>query len=168
MVSQMSLSAAALWGFLGAAAIELWDLYGAIHRVKGLPWQFEGEVGFGPYLVSVVLRVLLGVGVAVAFVASGQVTGPVGAVAVGIAAPKVLEQLARHSVDRTTSEQRREREEEISSEAERLGEARKNLVSQSTPHGVSDDVVEILAERRRELAGDLLVVRPSGEEGAAS
>jgi hypothetical protein len=98
MVSQMSLPAAALWGFTGAAAIEAWDLYGAIHRVKGFPWKFDGEVTLGPYLVSVVLRVLLGIGMALAFVASGQAAGPVGVVAIGIAAPKLLEQLARQAV----------------------------------------------------------------------
>jgi hypothetical protein len=98
MVSQMSLWAAALWGFMGASAIEAWDLYGAIHRVKGFPWKYDGEVTLGPYLVSVVLRVLLGIGMAIAFVASGQAAGPVGAVAIGIAAPKLLEQLARQAV----------------------------------------------------------------------
>ena len=104
MVSQMSMWAAALWGFMGAAAIEAWDLYGAIHRVKGFPWKFDGEVTLAPYLVSVVLRVLLGVGMAIAFVASGQAAGPVGAVAIGIAAPKLLEQLARQAVSQTTAD----------------------------------------------------------------
>ena len=104
MISQMSPWAAALWGFIGAAAIEAWDLYGAIHRVKGFPWKFEGEVPLAPYLVSVVLRVLLGVGMAVAFVASGQAGGPVGAVAIGIAAPKLLEQLARQAVPRMAAD----------------------------------------------------------------
>ncbi len=103
MVSQMSPMAAALWGFMGAAAIEAWDLYGAIHRVKGFPWKFDGEVTLAPYLVSVVLRVLLGVGMAVAFVASGQADGPVGVVAIGIAAPKLLEQLARQAVTPTSA-----------------------------------------------------------------
>jgi hypothetical protein len=55
-------------------------------------------VAFVPYLVSVVLRVLLGVGMATAFVASGQADGPVAVVAIGIAAPKLLEQLARQAV----------------------------------------------------------------------
>jgi hypothetical protein len=95
MISPMSLWAAALWGLIGASAIEAWDLYSAIHRVKGFPWKFAGEVALAPYLVSVALRVLLGVGMAIAFVASGQAAGPVGAVAIGIAAPKLLEQLAR-------------------------------------------------------------------------
>ena len=104
MASQMSLWAAALWGFVGVAAIKAWDLYGAIHRVKGFPWKFDGEVALAPYLVSVLLRVLLGVGMAVAFVASGQAAGPVGAVAIGIAAPKLLEQLARQAVSQTPAD----------------------------------------------------------------
>jgi hypothetical protein len=104
MVSQMSLPEAALWGFVGAAAIEAWDLYSAIHRVKGFPWKLDGEVALGPYLVSVVLRVLLGIGVALAFVASGQAGGPVGVVAIGIAAPKLLETLARQAVSQAAAD----------------------------------------------------------------
>jgi hypothetical protein len=104
VISPMGLWAAALWGFMGAGAIEAWDLYGAIHRVKGFPWMMPGEVAFVPYMVSVVLRVLLGVGMAIAFVALGQADGPVGVVAIGIAAPKLLEQLARHAVSQAASE----------------------------------------------------------------
>jgi hypothetical protein len=102
MFSPMSLWVAAVWGLVGAGAIEAWDLYGAIHRVKGFPWTVKGEVALTPYLVSVVLRVLLGVGMATAFVASGQADGPVGVVAIGIAAPKLLEQLARQAVTQAT------------------------------------------------------------------
>jgi hypothetical protein len=104
MISEMSWWAAALWGFMGAAAIEAWDLYGAIHRVKGFPWKVDGEVAFAPYLVSVLLRIFLGVGMAVAFVASGQANGPVGVVAIGIAAPKLLEQLARQAISQTAAD----------------------------------------------------------------
>jgi hypothetical protein len=104
MMSHMSLWTAALWGLIGAAAIEAWDLYGAIHRVKGFPWDFAGEVALVPYLVSVALRVLLGVGMAIAFVASGQADGPVGVVAIGIAAPKLLEQLARHAASQVPAD----------------------------------------------------------------
>jgi hypothetical protein len=89
---------------MGAGAIEVWDLYGAIHRVKGFPWNVPDEVAFVPYLVSVFLRVILGVGMAIAFVASGQADGPVGVVAIGIAAPKLLEQLARQAVSQAASE----------------------------------------------------------------
>ena len=41
---------------------------------------------------------------AVAFVASGQAAGPVGAVAIGIAAPKLLEQLARQAVSQAAAD----------------------------------------------------------------
>ena len=98
MITPMSLYAAASWGLIGAGAIEAWDLYGAIHRVRGFPWNKPGEVAVAPFLVAVVLRLLLGAGMATAFVSSGQAAGPVGALAVGIAAPKLLEQLARHTI----------------------------------------------------------------------
>jgi hypothetical protein len=104
VISPMGLWAAAIWGFMGAGAIEAWDLYGAIHRVKGFPWRMPDEVAFAPYLVSVFIRVLLGVGMAIAFVASGQADGPVGVLAIGIAAPKLLEQLARQAVSQAASE----------------------------------------------------------------
>jgi hypothetical protein len=98
MITPMSLYAAALWGLIGAGAMEAWELYGAIHRLRGFPWNKPGEVAMAPFLVAVALRLLLGIGLATAFVASGQADGPVGALAVGIAAPKLLEQLAQHTV----------------------------------------------------------------------
>lgn len=85
---------ACVWGLLGASAIEAHQLHSAIGRVKNLPWRVQGELPLKPYLVALVLRLALGVGMAAAFGASGQAGGPVGVVAVGIAAPKVLEQLA--------------------------------------------------------------------------
>ena len=72
MITPMSLYAAASWGLIGAGAIEAWDLYGAIHRVRGFPWNKPGEVAVAPFLVAVVLRLLLGAGMATAFVSSGQ------------------------------------------------------------------------------------------------
>lgn len=85
---------ACVWGLLGASAIEAHQLHSAIGRVKNLPWKVQGELPLRPYLVALVLRLALGVGMAAAFGASGQAGGPVGVMAVGIAAPKVLEQLA--------------------------------------------------------------------------
>lgn len=90
----MSVWMACVWGLLGASAIEAHQLHSAIGRVKNLPWRVQGELPLKPYLVALVLRLALGVGMAAAFGASGQAGGPVGVVAVGIAAPKVLEQLA--------------------------------------------------------------------------
>ncbi|MFG2948319.1 hypothetical protein [Streptomyces adustus] len=94
----MTVWEACLWGVFGAGAVEALDLYGAIRRVRGYPWREKDETPLGPYLLSVVLRLALGVGVAAAFGASGQAGGPVGVVAVGIAAPKILEQIARQGL----------------------------------------------------------------------
>ena len=99
MITPMSLYAAASWGLIGAGAIEAWDLYGAIHRVRGFPWNKPGEVAVAPFLVAVVLRLLLGAGLATAFVSSGQAAGPVGALAVGIAAPKLRHTIAPPAAD---------------------------------------------------------------------
>ncbi|MFG2794033.1 hypothetical protein [Streptomyces sp. NPDC048419] len=90
----MSVWMACVWGLMGASAIEAHQLHSAIGRVKNLPWRVKGELPLKPYLVALALRLALGVGMAAAFGASGQAGGPVGVMAVGIAAPKVLEQLA--------------------------------------------------------------------------
>lgn len=82
----------------GAAFIEALDLYGAIRRIKGYPWKFEGEVPFGPYLLSIVIRLGVGAGLAVALASSGQIAGPIGGLAAGVAAPKIIEQLARRGL----------------------------------------------------------------------
>jgi len=91
----MGLVAACLWGLLGATAVEALDLYKAIRRVKGYPWRHPDEVPLGPYLLSVVIRVGLGVLAAAVCAASSQIGGPAGALAAGYAAPKLFEQLAR-------------------------------------------------------------------------
>lgn len=83
-----------MWGLLGAAAVEAHQLHSDIARVKNYPWRARGEIPLGPYLLALVIRLALGVGLAAVFGASGQAGGPVGVAAVGVAAPKVLEQLA--------------------------------------------------------------------------
>jgi hypothetical protein len=95
---------AALWGLAGAAAVEGLALYRAIQQVKGFPWRNEGEVPLSAYLASVVIRAGLGAGLAAAFGASQQVAGPLGALAVGIAAPKIVEQLLRQGLSHQTVE----------------------------------------------------------------
>ncbi len=95
---------AASWGLVGAGAVEALALYKAIHRVKEFPWRVKGEVHFHAYLASVVIRITLGAGLAAAFGASGQIAGPLGAVIVGIAAPKIVEQLLRQGVPRHVAE----------------------------------------------------------------
>lgn len=97
----MIVLAGCLWGLLGAAAVEALDLYKAIRRIGDVPWHHPGEASFGPYLLSVIIRLGLGVLAAAVCAASGQVEGPAGALAAGYAAPKVLEQLARLGINDT-------------------------------------------------------------------
>ena len=91
----MSLLVACLWGFGGAAAVELFDLYKAIRRTRTYPWRHPDEVSLGPYLLSVLIRIALGILAAGVCSASSQVAGPAGAFAAGYAAPKLFEQLGR-------------------------------------------------------------------------
>jgi hypothetical protein len=88
----MTLWIVCLWGLGGAGAIEVSELYAATRRVKNFPWRCPGEIPFGPFLFSVVLRLGLGAFAAIICAKAGPL-GPAGAVAAGIAAPKLLEQL---------------------------------------------------------------------------
>ncbi|MGW3061569.1 hypothetical protein ACWC98_37485 [Streptomyces goshikiensis] len=87
-----------LWGLLGAAMTEGLDLYTAIHTTDGWPWQKKGEPAFAPYIVAVLIRLGVGMGLTAAFAASGQVAGALAAVTVGIAAPKIIQQLAKQGL----------------------------------------------------------------------
>lgn len=89
---------ACLWGLVGSAAVEALELHRAIQRVKGFPWKMPDEVPLAPYLVAVLIRNALGTGLAAAFGSSGQIAGPLGAIAVGVAAPKIVEQLLRQGL----------------------------------------------------------------------
>jgi hypothetical protein len=121
-VNLMSFWEAGLWGFLGVLAIEAFDLYQAIRRVKNWPWKIAGEVSFGPYLISVIIRVILGAGAAAAFGASGQLTSPIGALAVGISAPLLLERLARAAtIDTAIGPNTENKYEQVGSKSPEVG-----------------------------------------------
>ena len=92
----MMLLDACLWGAAGAGAIEVSELYGAMKRIKDLPWHQEGELSLGLYLFTVMLRVGLGAFAAALCATTGPL-GTAGAVAAGIAAPKLLEELGHHA-----------------------------------------------------------------------
>jgi hypothetical protein len=85
---------AALWGLFGGFAVEGLDLITALRR-RGWPWRVEGPPEAGPvgYAVAELIRLIIGGGVAWAVAASGQITGPAGALAVGAAAPLIVERL---------------------------------------------------------------------------
>jgi hypothetical protein len=81
--------------------VEGLDLYKAIRRIHDFPWRHPDEAPLAPYLLSVIIRLALGVLAAAACAASGQIAGPGGAVAAGYAAPKIFEQLARLGMSET-------------------------------------------------------------------
>lgn len=91
----LALWEACMWGLAGATVVEASELYGAIRRIKEFPWNKKGEVPLVPYIVSVALR--LGIGVlGAAMIAMTGPLSPAGAVAAGIAGPKLFEELGRH------------------------------------------------------------------------
>jgi hypothetical protein len=85
----------ALWGFFGGFAVDGLEFAGAIRRVGDWPWRQPGEPGPLPLAASVVIRIVVAAGLAAAAGSTGQVSGPFGAVAVGVAAPLLIEQLAK-------------------------------------------------------------------------
>lgn len=101
MLGQSALGAI-FWGFLGAGATESWELYRAIHRVKDFPWKVPDEVPFRPFCIAFMIRLTIGAIVATCFVESGKAGLPMGALSIGIASPKLLEQLARNFLARST------------------------------------------------------------------
>jgi len=82
-----------LWGALGGLAVEAVEFRRAIRRTGDWPWKDPKEPRFGPFLVSVFVRVGLGSGLAIASGLTNQVSGAFGALAVGVAAPLMVEQL---------------------------------------------------------------------------
>ena len=85
----------ACWGAFGGLSVEAIQFYGAIRRNGKWPWKIKGEPGPLPLLVSVVIRVGVGLGLALAAGQTGQVSGPLGAIAVGVAAPLLIEQMSK-------------------------------------------------------------------------
>lgn len=85
----------AIWGFFGGFAVEGLEFAGAIRRTGDWPWRLPNEPGLLPFAVSVLIRLVVGAGLAVAAGSTGQISGPFGALGVGVAAPLLIEQLAR-------------------------------------------------------------------------
>ena len=94
---------AGLWGLFGSFAVEGLELYAALRRNGRWPWKSgaQRETGKAPeagpagYAIAELIRLLIGAGLAWAAVTAGQITGPLGALGVGIAAPTIIEQLAK-------------------------------------------------------------------------
>ena len=81
---------AALWGAGGSLALEVIEFCTAVRACRGWPWQKEDEPDFGPYVVSVFLRVLLGTGLASAMGKSGDICTPIACFMTGMAAPVIV------------------------------------------------------------------------------
>ena len=80
----------ALWGLFGGFAAEGLDFYRALKARGSAPWgeraSSEDPAPSG-YLIATVIRVTIGGGLALAAAESDQVSTPLAAVAVGVAAP---------------------------------------------------------------------------------
>lgn len=85
----------ALWGAFGGTAIEAIEILGASKRAKTLPWRAPGEVSAGVMMFCIVVRLGLGAGLAFVLGQAGQISGGLGAVAAGVAAPLILEQMSK-------------------------------------------------------------------------
>ncbi|RSM99528.1 hypothetical protein DMB42_42265 [Nonomuraea sp. WAC 01424] len=86
----------ALWGLGGGLAIEALDFIKAVRRVgHGWPWRYPYGPGGGPYLVSVLGRVVASAVVAGAAGASVNGMTPLVALSLGAAAPLILEKLSQ-------------------------------------------------------------------------
>lgn len=89
----MPLWECALWGLAGAAAVEGAEIFNAIRRTYELPWRHKQGPAARPFLLSVVIRLGLGVLLATVLGASAQLGGPLGAFVSGLAAPMLIEKM---------------------------------------------------------------------------
>jgi hypothetical protein len=81
----------ALWGLFGGFAVEGLDHYRALKAGGPAPWSRKGSLVH--YLVASLMRVAIGGGLALAAAESDQVSTPLTAVAIGVAAPVLIERL---------------------------------------------------------------------------
>jgi hypothetical protein len=95
---------AGMCGLFGGTAVEGMEFYTSYHRHGCLPWkrlnndetEIVPEAGLGGYIAATVIRVLVvGAGLAWLLAWAHQISGPLGAVGVGVAAPDILGYLAK-------------------------------------------------------------------------
>lgn len=91
----MTVVAYALWGLFGAGAVEGLQLNQGIRKYRRWPWRSPVEPDFAPWWTSVFVRLVIGSGLATAAGIADQVSGPFGALAIGVASPYIIEQLQR-------------------------------------------------------------------------
>jgi hypothetical protein len=91
---------AAAWGLFGGFAVSGLDLYALLRRRGCWPWQDRKgqpapDTDLPSYFTGEVIRMVVGAGLAWAAAGTGQVSGPLGAVGIGAAAPFILDHLSR-------------------------------------------------------------------------
>lgn len=87
---------AGLWGLAGGFVVDGLEFYTAVRRYGCLPWKVKGpglEAGRVAYLIAESVRMLVGGILASGAASSGQVSGPLAAIAIGVAAPLMVERL---------------------------------------------------------------------------
>ncbi|MCF6475891.1 hypothetical protein FAF44_47275 [Nonomuraea sp. MG754425] len=87
--------AAALWGMVGGLCVEGLELHARIRRARSWSWRRPIPQGLSAYVTSVVIRVGIGAALAAAGSQSGQIQGAFAALGLGVAAPLVVEKVAR-------------------------------------------------------------------------
>jgi len=80
------------WGFFGGFIAEGLPLWRMVEKNRGVWPPHYRSPGF---FAAKAIRLLIGAGLAVLFGESGQVSGAIGAVAVGAAAPLIVEKLTQ-------------------------------------------------------------------------
>jgi hypothetical protein len=87
----------ALWGLAGGLMVEIIELAASTRRYKCWPWQVQDEMRFGPYLFCALTRPMVGAPLALALGSSDQISGPAGALIVGVSAPLIIQAALRQS-----------------------------------------------------------------------
>jgi hypothetical protein len=91
----MEIWVAALWALVGGLCVEALDLHARIRRDHRWSWRQPIPQGLTAYLLSVILRGMVGASLAAAAAGSHQVSGALAAFGIGVAAPLIMEKLAR-------------------------------------------------------------------------
>lgn len=91
----MNMWAAAAWGLAGGFCVEALELYVRIRRTPKWNWRQPIPQGMAAFAVSVLVRLGVGAVLAAATAGSRQISSPLAAFGLGVAAPLVIEKLAR-------------------------------------------------------------------------
>ena len=88
---------ALIWGLFGGFSVEALELTGAVRRTGTWPWKSSSEPGALAFGVVVLVRLVISSGLTVAAAESQQIGSAIAAVTTGLAAPLLMEQLARQA-----------------------------------------------------------------------